>query len=67
MEKKPGNLLVLFLGKVLNGIPLSYTWQTDGGIKQSTNRGQAHVKKLPYDKEKLQLYFQTKSFADSAI
>ena len=38
VENKPASLLVVSLGKALNGMPPSM-WQTDGGAKQSTRRG----------------------------
>ena len=37
VENKPASLLVVSLGKTLNGMPPSL-WQTDGGAKQSTCR-----------------------------
>ena len=39
MENKPASLLVVSLGKTLNGISPFFLWQTDGGAKQSTRRG----------------------------
>ena len=39
VENKPASLLVVSLGKALNGMPPSFTWQTDSGAKQSTRRG----------------------------
>ena len=39
VENNPASLLVVSLGKTLNGIPPSFMWQTDDGAKQSTRRG----------------------------
>ena len=39
VENKPASLLVVSLGKTFNGMPPSLMWQTDGGAKQSTRRG----------------------------
>ena len=37
VENKPASLLVVSLGKTLNGMPQSL-WKTGGGAKQSTHR-----------------------------
>ena len=39
VKNKPASLLVKSLNKTLNGMSLSYMWQTGGGAKQSTRRG----------------------------
>ena len=36
VENKPASLLLVSLGKTLNGTPPVFMWQTDGGAKQST-------------------------------
>ena len=39
MENKPASLLVVTLGKTLNGMPPSFVLQTDDEAKQSTRHG----------------------------
>ena len=39
MENRPVSLLVVSLGKTLNGDAFVLIWQTDDGAKQSTRRG----------------------------
>ena len=38
-KNKPASLLIVSLGKTHNGTPSVFMWQTDGGAKQSTRRG----------------------------